>query len=485
MSEKEYNILANKYNRLIAQYQNLEETHKNEKEKHRELKDEIKVLEDNMRKLCEEILAKDKSEMVLGTSYSWGGIDTATLINKASFSLKKYNKERAELMKRIAVVAEERGRKIENLQDQISQIMASGTDIVNKTKEDREEEEKAKKKLPYEMQQAEKEGKIQTIIVEDGDLGNDLTDNDIDPNLKTILTLNDSLEFTPAKVPVSDTRKKIAKAVEKKEEKKVIAHVINLKDYEDKLNNVAWKIIEIIGSEGLSEYNDIEQRVLESKVSDITSKIRYAMTSIESMCLLQKEQVSLPTKSKFFLFKLSITGSRLYHEKFGKDPVPSQIDIIEAEHDNLEHGYGIMEAANFLQTNPMYKSISTMNRANPLDVGNGLKYIPDIIAVTDKYTEYFEYERGNTILTDMTAKCNKMLKFTRFLNFIVPNKEIMTNKLIPQLCQFVKTRGIESLKGVRIRITTLKYFRDNKPGSYECWQSEYNMEKGEFIIRGN
>ena len=118
------------------------------------------------------------------------------------------------------------------------------------------------------------------------------------------------------------------------------------------------------------------------------------------------------------------------------------------------------------------------NRSRAKPVKGGLQYVADIIAipVAGKYTEYFEYERGFTKQPDFNAKCNKMAQVMRFLNFIAPNKETIIKRIRPQVDDWIATRGQESLRTLKIRLTTPQELRS--PTGDNAWLVVYDLNKG-------
>lgn len=56
-----------------------------------------------MRELCEDILAKDSKEMVLGTDYSWSSIQINELIRKSKQSFTNYIASRTDFMQNLSI----------------------------------------------------------------------------------------------------------------------------------------------------------------------------------------------------------------------------------------------------------------------------------------------------------------------------------------------------------------------------------------------
>ena len=89
--DKSYMILLNKYNVLLAQSKDLKEQLEKQKMESQRLLDRSSVIEKNIRELCEDILAKDPSEMKLGVEYSWDKIELLKLIQKSNNAFHHYS----------------------------------------------------------------------------------------------------------------------------------------------------------------------------------------------------------------------------------------------------------------------------------------------------------------------------------------------------------------------------------------------------------
>lgn len=251
----------------------------------------------------------------------------------------------------------------------------------------------------------------------------------------------------------------------------------------------------MIGQDGISDYPEIETRtikILEEKVQageippDImkaaASKVRTAARALDSMGVLSKEQLKLPLRPNMYAYRLSDIGSRLYSKHFQSEAVISELEKIIAEHDNADHGYGILDVAKILEASGNFLSVNAFNRANPIEIRPKVFYVPDILAKSKKGVAYFEYERGLHTQNDFNAKCNKMAKATRWLNFIVPNAEIMETRIIPQIKSWIESRGgPERLKGLKARITPARAVKGVDLLRDEAWQVVFDMETTEPI----
>lgn len=484
MSDKNYDLLLSKYNILFSRYKDLKEQYTAKQTQWENEEVYFKHIDDLSRNLCEEILAKDKDEMVLGTDYSWSSIKTDVLINKAINAFREYNKKRTTLMRHIMDLAENRQFQIDSLQDQIEQFMVNGNvsnvSSMQKIVEDAKKNiaiEAAKDKAPNKVKSAAASGKVE-LIIEDSD------EFDVDGEMKNIRTLidkNEQAKLTSHSIPTQDSSKK-KESVKKEKDAAIMSHVVDLLDYEERMTDGSWVVLDVIGTYGISKYPEIEAKAFE--ISDMRkTKIRVSVQVLYKAGIISQECLKLPLSPKCFIYTLSDIGLRLYKLKFKKDAVESEASKIIKEHDNLAHGYGILDVEKILVESGNYKSVSCFNRSEPIPLKDGHKYIPDIICVTDRYKEYIEYERGTHKQADFNEKCNKMTQVTRYLNFVTPNKDVLINKLIPQVNEWIRSRDARSLKNIKIRLSTALSLRDENMKNDSCWQVIYDLRQGSAPIK--
>lgn len=491
ISNAEHNNLLNKYNRLIAENKDLREQMKQRKNQSDEQMGENKAILDLIRSLCEDILGKDRSEMVVGTEYSWSFLSIKKLITKARDSYHRYNKERSDMLIKIADVADERRQMIEDLQEQIERMETMykerGTAITaEEAKAELEKEhyeENALQKADLAVQEAAAAGSCEMIFQEEEDITNEVIKAH-----KEAYEIAASAKITQKSIPISEPKKKIEA---KKQEKKRIdginkSHIVNLGDYQKQFNENMYAVIEFIGKTGTSICQTIENTVFENLVNQgvktSQARVRGAVHQLFAMNILEKMDLSTPMKPKGRIVRFTIQGHALYKEIYKEPPEQSEWDRIVIEHDNVEHGYGIMEIVEKMQECPEFKSVSGNNRRNPITFKDGQMIAPDIIAQTAKYKMYIEYEQGTHTQADFNAKMNKFVQLTRFLYIITPSNDIQS-LVVEKINHWVQTRSPESLKGVKAFITTSKYFCRNGPAKPEAWQLEIKLATGEIVAR--
>lgn len=470
MADAQYKTLLSKYNVLLARCRDLEEQN-GVKTRHWKAEEErFKKVEDLARKLCEMILAKDHTEMVLGENRSWYATPVDELLLRAMKSYKTYNQETTRILNAIQDEAEKRRSKIEGLEDQIQQYLAGNGFVAPIGKVDpaggTEDEFAPTVATPAHA------GKIELIIEESGD---NAEEEDVKA-ISELIEISEQSKLTTNAVPVSDAVDKVRKR-EQQREGAMMAHLVDLVEFEKRFNHVMWAVLNAIGGTGVAKFPEIEKCVLESDPSIVKTKLRTATMELFKMKVLDQDSLNLPLTPRVLVYKLTDIGVRLYRKHFEKMPSESEIDRVRKEHDNLEHGYGIMDLEKVLVESGRYREVHIFNRNRAIHISGNRQYVPDVIALPVKgnFTEYIEYERGFHTQADFNAKCNKMCKVTRFVNFVAPNKTVLIKKLKPQVDAWIKERGLEGIKNIRVRLTTPNELRVADPA--DAWLIVYDLSK--------
>jgi len=257
-----------------------------------------------------------------------------------------------------------------------------------------------------------------------------------------------------------------------------IDHVVNLIDFEDKLDDTMWKMLEVIGTTGLARYPDIERHISEQTPDFVENRLRRAAKSLTEMNVLTLTKLKLSLTPTVNLYSLAEIGNRLYRKRFQVKPVDSEMLKIIKEHDNLEHGYGILELGQLLANSGKYKEVHAFNRAQPEKFSDGTQYIPDIYCTAHEGTlkTYFEYERGFHTQKDFNRKCDKMCNVTRYLNFVAPNRRDLIRRLYPLVKGWVKEKGQCDESNIIVRLTTPKELQKCSL-SDESWLIVFKLRK--------
>lgn len=395
--------------------------------------------------------------------------------------------------------------------------------------------EKAKGRAAYSIQQAAQRGDVSLVHYEDDDteevVSNTIPDNkppitqeDIhhgreqqNKSSKKKVKVSDSLRIVEENKDVSKTevmlQSELSAAAQELSLERSGAHItpsvkklqvlqqnrqaaapktmqVDVSVIEQKLNDRSWYLLEAVGSTGLCEGSEIIDAVISSHPDEsfTNNGLRYELMSLSNNgCLLADMSIAHPTKSRFAVYTLSDIGRRLYISRFGKDPVVSERDKLIADHDNLEHAFGIKCLKHALEISGEYSNVSMERQSNTVRLQDGTSYIADITATmqgrSKPFTIYMEYERGTHHQADFNIKLNKAAKVTRHIDIVCPNAATVTN-LRDKVSKWVESRGGgKALPGVRVRITTLRRL-DGRKGinKDENWQIVFDLPHGDTPI---
>lgn len=542
-------VLA-KYNRLVARFRDLEQQTTEKQGKWAELEREFKINESLTRELCELILAKDPSEMRLGKEYSWGKLKTRDIIQKSKSAFASYNESRTTLLRDIQRQSEERRVMIESLQaqierdahamEQLRQIRETNDENSGGAKFDAETGEvigepkavskETMERVSYATQQAAERGDVEVVGYE----GDDEVISGGVPEGRPSITQADinrgqNKPVTPTRMKIWKEKKDISQAdvaqqtdmadtavaveLERSGESMkpapqqaaiVSTHrskvekqfmTVDVSKIAESLNGRDWAVLEIIGSTGLCEGNEIVDAAIDMLKQNGDTSItnngarNNLMRLTNKNCLIMDGSVKHPLKSRFATYCLSDVGRALYISCFGKDPAVSERDILIADHDNLEHAFGIKTLKEILEKDSFYSNISMSRVDNRFTLKDGSIYIPDIVAQGkaprngNSFRIYMEYERGTHHQADWNIKLNKAVKLTKRLDIVCPSQEVAEN-MRDKVAAWVESRGgAKMLPQVKIRITTLRRINGaSRINNDENWVYTFQLSNGDKPI---
>lgn len=472
--DAEYQALLNKYNVAVAQNRDLRDQMETKDRQFRAYESRCDVVDSHARKLCEAILAKDKSEMTLGDAKTWHSFSTDEMIAKATNAFVRYCQTRTELLNRVMEVAEKRRLELESLKDQISQIMRNGNASqlasVEEMMENAQKELEAKtviSKAPNSTQKAIAEGRVEAVIEEDGDCD----ENELS-HITHMLRTRNEIELTPGSPTISRCPQK--SELIKKENAALAAQVINYEAIVQEYTETDWNVLYILGHFGVSKTRDILAKYDECYKERGNGSVERSLTKFGTNQTIYSETVKLPTKAgKISLHYLSPIGRTVFKTRFGEEAVMSEYEKVQKKHDNPTHGYGILELKKVLEESGRYHSVSADEPGIEVTIGETkLTYVPDLKCETGNFVDYFEYELNTHKQVDFNMKCNKMCKVTKFLNFIVPKID-EARKLKNKVDTWIESRKVESLKNITVRIGTIRSIENDGK-----WLVQYNLSKG-------
>lgn len=443
-------------------------------------------LKKSVTEFCKTLLQKEFAlSQIGGENKRLSDMDIPELLSFTAQKIMDQNKEKNQQIKDVIGSLEDKNQIIEDLKNQITQFLVNKDlnqkeilDIIfekkNKEVENnlkKEENNLINKKTDYNkeilnqinqakekqennnnIQEEKEELPVKIIEVKDEDI--------IDKkNLKNTIKI--------------DNRN--SKGEPKKEKETVISHLVDLKKIMDNLMEIHWDVIESIAIKGFSEKKDITLS-LSDKYSDLEKnsleqKVEAALNQMKMSGILTKEKVN--TWRVFFVYSLSELGKRIIAEsgKFeGQELVECERDALVRQHSSINHGYGIKDCATIL-SELGYTDITYTNEENSIDLPNGDRYVPDIIAKNPKTgeKEFFEYELVHHRQSDFDRKCTKMRKVTNNLKFIVPDVR-RRGKIMTQVdtWRLERAQSGDKLKNVNIYVTTIRNLQKN------AWDVEDN-----------
>lgn len=468
--DADYDKLYAQYQILLTQNADLQEQLSVKTTLWEQYAQKCAITDDHARKLCEMILAKDRSEMTLGNTKTWHSYTTDELIQRAKNSYTKYIKSRTDLMNQIMDIAESRARRIEDLEDQIRNLIEFGPKASTTTLEQlqadqdtRKKEAQARSNMTQSLRDSEASGNA-IIIVEDDSV--DLTAEEVQ-SLTQLASQAEQVKLTPSPVTTIRSKKKEA-SLQDVNDTVQMYHYTDLKSTIDALTESQWYLLEVIAKQGISLMSKLIEIALSEKTDmfKASSTVRSHVSQLCARSVVELEKVTLPVHGAALIIKLTHIGMRICEHEFGKKPVTPEWAIVCQEHDNLEHGYGILDCQELLESLNMFESVSSYNRKKPYNVkidGVVHQYIPDLLCERlskkgNKVPVFIEYERGTHTQPDFSMKCDKMCKVTSVLYFIMPNKATLA-KVKKQLETWAQLRGAANLKAITARLTTAPYLK--------------------------
>lgn len=508
--------LTAKCNRLVARIQDLDRENHEKEVEWTALLSNYKTTETLARELCELILAKDPNEMVLGAEYSWKKKDTKSLIDRSKQVFADYNKNRTALLKDIQAQSENRREQIERLSDQISQQCeeikqlsslhgdrhSTITDTHICEEDTGKVSDKAKGRMPYDMQKSAENGDIDIHSYNENntDIETNTTISDKPPVVEPVVIIEEETSDKDI-VQIADIKlSKAAKKIKPSARKEAVINVSQhhdlpqdfISDIEGKITPRAWSVIEAIGTTGYFDITEIiskTQEIIKIKhidgetITDAATK--YELKTLCAADIITKEDLnSNPIKPNYSVYSLSEKGKILFTKKFGYPPVLSELQSLVSQHDNIDHGIGIKALKEVLEKSGQFSMVSMDRKENTYTLNDGTKYIPDITAHTigrmgkGGYDMYFEYERGTHHQSDFNLKMNKAVKKSRFINIVCPNNNTV-ERVKNEVAKWVESRGNgKTIPNVKVRITTARYLNQgDKIIQDDNWKIIFDMSK--------
>lgn len=467
----ENNVMMNAHNRLVAKYNDLQKQVAEKEKVWRDLEHQYKNTDAKVRKLCVMILSKERKSDFFGQSFSWDSKSTDDLIGMAVESYETYNNSRTDLMRSIQAVAEQRRIAYDNLRTQF--------EMMKKTAawESKEQVQEAEEPSAAEPEKGQAKGKEipksvdykAQVAAQQGNITIGITEDDDDVSLEDVVQISEmatkaaaiALEEQQLKITPSEKKKRAAmKAAAAERDTLLLDKSAIMKNMSDR----CLDLIRLIGETGISEQITLRATIDEENkqggayTPGMANNDFLKLVNNQVVCA---EEVLLPIKGRIKLFWLTGIGTVIFKELTGNDPVEPQCFKIRRDHDNFEHGYGILLLKEYLAGKGVFEKISSDRKDVTITLDDGTKYIPDIVA-EGKFRSFYEYELDNHNVDSFNTKLNKMARVTRFLNIVVGN--IAQEKGVCQKVEnWIATKNYDqSMANYRVRVSTISALKDAK-----------------------
>lgn len=257
--------------------------------------------------------------------------------------------------------------------------------------------------------------------------------------------------------------------------------LLEIKDIEENITPLMWKVFYIIVSNGLSQEKEIKSFVvrylIEAEMSCYSKDAIYrSIRNLVTLGVFKAIPISTGIRT-FHLLKLSYLGEMLYMRKFEKKPPKSEMEKVASNHASYTHGYMIEEVKNILEQRGTYAMVTTDRGTNKLVLPDETVIIPDIIAGISTNWEMFEVECGTHNNSDFYHKCDKLIRVKRHLNFIGSSRESVEKDLIPKITAWINRKKPETLLNVGVMVSVYSMY-DFKKGKCTYY---YDMKSSEPV----
>lgn len=405
-------------------------------------------VEEMARNLCQKILDKDRREVDLGSSHSWGKVSSEEMIETAMKSYRQYCEKRTKDMQKLGEYASDLNEKNEELTKEVKELKNAI--------------EEAEKETSV---SAGRKKEISQRINNKGKIGDTVFECEVEEEEES------SEEGIPSETPVKKApAKKIPSMADQVMENTVRLIVPTLVDSEIEL-------IKLIG-DGMSVSVEIKKAAANS-MAEATAH-RYFKELLAKSLLEAREHINFPGTKNVVLFRLSTKGKIAYKLITGNEPNESEMERLKRYHATYEHGYGIRACLRLFQRSNRYKEVQIF--ADEIKLPDGVAYRPDLVCTRyedgKKIVEYFEYERCKQKEAEYYIKFSKMAMITDEINVIVtsPTEHEQMQRYLAFWAR--PKRKLPGYPQKIIRLTNynkIKESIDNNKPFHEWWYIEDNL----------
>lgn len=489
-----YDTLSAMYNRLVAAHRSLQEQIKEKEDCWAAQERQYIRTITAARALCELIVVKDTANNeFLGKSFSWSSLSADDLIARAKKTFIEYNAEQTKCINKMKEIMMAQTATIENLETQLqyNDSESEGQSVSHENREMKpkpigqvsatknESGQTPLNKADKAVRDAVNSGKADIEVIEEDFDGSELDD----AQQFAMATAGETIAIDNGKPPIklSQRSKQNKESVSKKMAGDIL---VNVEKIEESMTDRRWDVIKCIGDTGEYLPKEIYFYLYNTDYTEAqgSSKTNFKndLHSLVMINAIKKESAINPFNPKLEVYRLTSTGAVLYERKFGKKPADSQLKQIVKDHDNLEHGIGIILLADLMRQSPMFTEVVTDRGKNTIVLKGGDTFIPDIVAKTTRYTTYFEYERGTHNQTNMSVKLNRMALATNYLNIVTPDTK-SCDEVNKKVLKWIESRGgLGFLPKHTVRVTTAKRIQtvikaNGDIGKPDVWAYSYYL----------
>ena len=239
---------------------------------------------------------------------------------------------------------------------------------------------------------------------------------------------------------------------------------------ENSLKKIEKDIIVVLGETGVSDLKDLydtfgeHQRRYGGETKCLQTFEYTHIKNLEDAKVIDM-QIAKTFAMKHKIITLNDLGINLYKKLTGKNAVEPVASRIRKDHDNLLHGYSIIDTAKVLESFG-YTNISYNRKQNTRPINTQKRaYIPDIVAtnIVSGEIEVFEVEMGKHDKSDFETKLDKANLTARVLKIVVDTRMTRIeyeNKVIA----WKQKRGISLSSAIDIYILTFAELQRKETG---------------------
>lgn len=281
--------------------------------------------------------------------------------------------------------------------------------------------------------------------------------------------------------PLSQVEQKRRQVNENKDVILIRGEVVDLAAIENNLSENEKVALRAVGEKGYSDTADLMVFIKdECKVKD--TYVRQLLSELTKKNLLVSDPAATVLNPRRQMFSLTKLGKAVYKRLYDLPPVVCEKERLAQMHATLRHGICIKDTATILE-NLGYTNVSYDEKANTINVSGNQRYVPDVIAQTDKGEKTFwEVELGHHKDVDFFDKLDKAARVSKEVYIIAPKEEERV-KLKRQIAAYKSKKMMDKIQnekgenaGIKLTVYlgTMKQLMD---------RNIFTSENCKYIIR--